>query len=281
MLTALVLVAGIVVTLLTLIWWGQEKLVYFPQRGPYPPAPEIHRIDYAAADGQPLLAYVIGDPKTARGVLLCFHGNADLAVYQVEWARELNRRTGYAVVLAEYRGYMGLGGKPTYAGIRLDAEAAYDAVRTTLGVDSAAIAFFGHSLGSAVAAELALSREPRALLLQAPFTSAREMAPRVITPPLALAFRLISRVHYDTRSAVAAIDAPVWVVHGTRDGVIAVAMGRAVFEAAKSKGELLIIDDAEHSDLAGLGGQAYWEWIERALATAAGKLPFTALSRPE
>jgi hypothetical protein len=47
--------------------------------------------------------------------------------------------------------------------------------------------------------------------------------------------------------------------------VIAVEMGRAVFAAAKRKGELLIVDDAQHNDLAGLGGAAYWEWLERAL----------------
>jgi len=270
LLTAVVIVVGVFLLLLALLWWGQEKLVYFPQRGPGTHPAEVHRVDFTAADGQRLLAYVIGDPATARGVLLCFHGNADLAVYQVDWAREVNRRTGYAVALAEYRGYMGLGGKPTYRGIQLDAEAAYEMVRARLGVDPSRIAFFGYSLGSAVAAELALKHQPRVLLLQAPFTSAREMAPRVISPPLALAFGLISRVHYDTRSAVTTIDAPVWVVHGTRDGVIAVEMGRAVFAAAKRKGELLIVDDAQHNDLAGLGGAAYWRWLERALGTAAG-----------
>lgn len=265
MLIAVATVAGVALLLLALVWWAQEKLVYFPQPAPYAHPAEVHRVDYAAADGQPLLAYVVGDPATARGVLLCFHGNADLAIYQVDWAREIHRRTGYTVVLAEYRGYAGLGGKPTYRGIQLDAEAAYEMVRSRLGVESSRIAFFGYSLGSAVAAELALKHAPRTLLLQAPFTSAREMAPRVISPPLALAFRLISRVHYDTRTAVAAVDAPVWVVHGTRDGVIAVEMGRAVFAAAKRKGELLIVDDAQHNDLAGLGGAAYWEWLERAL----------------
>jgi len=265
LLTAVVIVVGVFLLLLALLWWGQEKLVYFPQPGPYPHPTDVRRIDYSAADGQPLVAYVVGEPASARGVLLCFHGNADLAIHQLDWAREVNRRTGYVVALAEYRGYMGLGGKPTYAGIRQDAEAAYAVMRSELGGDSSRIAFFGYSLGSAVAAELALKHQPRALLLQAPFTSAREMAPRVISPPLALAFRLISRVHYDTRSAVAAINAPVWVVHGTRDGVIAVEMGRAVFAAAKRKGELLIVNDAQHNDLAGLGGSAYWDWLERAL----------------
>src|SRR5688500_9729607 len=172
LLTAIAIIAGVFLLLLALIWWGQEKLVYFPQPGPYDHPAEVHRIDYFAADRQPLLAYVIGDPAAARGVMLCFHGNADLSVHQVDWAREVHRRTGYAVALAEYRGYMGLGGKPTYEGLQLDAEAAYDMVRSRLGVDSSRITFFGYSLGSAVAAELALEHEPRTLLLQAPFTSA-------------------------------------------------------------------------------------------------------------
>ncbi|CAN5673413.1 alpha/beta hydrolase [soil metagenome] len=262
--TAVAVAIGIMALLLALIWWGQEKLVFFPQGPPYPDATGVHRLDYEAADGQRLFAYVVGDPAGARGVLLCFHGNADLAALQIPWARQVQARTGYAVALAEYRGYAGLGGKPTYAGTLLDAEAAYTAVRKAAG-PSARIAFFGHSLGSAVAAELAIKHTPSALLLKAPFTSARDMAPRVITPPLALAFRLVSRVHYDTRAAVAALDAPVWVVHGARDGVIGVEMGRAVFDAAKKKGELLLVDDADHSDVAGRGGTAYWDWIERAL----------------
>lgn len=263
--TAVAIIVGAVVLLLALIWWGQEKLVFFPQPPPYPDAAGLHRIDYQAADGQKLFAYVVGETADARDFLLCFHGNADLAVLQIDWAHEVHARTGYVVVLAEYRGYAGLEGKPTHSGTLLDAQAAYSAVRTQLSADPGRIAFFGHSLGSAVAAELATKHEPSALLLQAPFTSARDMAGRVVTPPLALAFGLISRVRYDTRAAVGAIDAPVSVVHGARDGVIDVEMGRAVFRAAKNKGELLIMPNGDHNDLSGQEGPLYWEWLARAL----------------
>ena len=263
--TALIGVVGIAALLLGLIWWGQEKMVFFPQFAPDGDVAGLTQIDYSAADGQKLFAYVVGNVDTNRGVLLCFHGNADIAAVQYSWAKEVARRTGYAVVLAEYRGYAGLKGKPTYAGTRLDAAAAYAAVRDQLGAQPEHIAFFGHSLGSGVAAELALEHEPSALLLQAPFTSAREMARHVITPVFAAAFGLISRVHFDTRKAVASIDAPVWVVHGTADGVIGVEMGREVFRSARKKGELLIIEGGDHNDFAGPAGEAYWSWIERAL----------------
>src|SRR5688572_5370671 len=118
LLTALVVFVGIV-------WLLQERIAFQPPRTLSPEGLEANRVSYQASDGQPLLAYVVGDPKTARGLLLSFHGNADLAVNGIDWAEEVNRATGFAVMLTEYRGYMNLGGRPTYAGSQLDSEAAY------------------------------------------------------------------------------------------------------------------------------------------------------------
>ena len=86
------------------VWLFQERIAFQPQRGPFPPDAGVPRVEYSAADGQKLFAYVIGDPATAPGLLIVFHGNADLAVRQVEWANEILRRTGVAVMLTEYRG---------------------------------------------------------------------------------------------------------------------------------------------------------------------------------
>ena len=84
-------------------------------------------------------------------------------MWQIGWARTLEKRTGCAVLLAEYRGYMSLGGNPTYAASKLDARAAYDHLRIEYGVDPARVAYFGHSLGSGIAAELAEIHPPRSL----------------------------------------------------------------------------------------------------------------------
>lgn len=261
--------AVVLVAVLVLLWWMQERIAYQPQGPPYPETNGVQRVDYRAADGQPLLGYVVGDPASATGVVLAFHGNADLAAWQIPWAETVMSNTGYAVFLAEYRGYMGLPGRPTYKGIRLDAHAAHDYVTKSLRIDAKRIVVFGHSLGSAVAAELAAERPPRALLLQSPFTSSHDLARRMITLPIATLLRIVSRVPYDTRAQVRAMDAPVWVIHGARDMVIPSHMGRAVYEAGRHRGELVIVETAGHNDLGNSDGSAYWNWLHSALAAAA------------
>ena len=265
-LTALLIVA-LVLALVALVWWRQERIVFQPPGPPFPDADATRRIEYHASDGVRLFGYVVGDPSTSPGVLLAFHGNADLAVWQIPWASEVHRRTGWTVFLAEYRGYGGTTGTPTYPGSAHDALGAWGAVRDSLGVPPGRIALFGHSLGSAIATELALEVRPAVLVLQSPFTSAKDMA-RIVVGPLHAAWGIISRVHFDTRARVASLDAPVWVAHGARDLIIPVRMGRAVHEAARMQGELLLIPRAGHNDGPQVGGERYWEWLSRALKAA-------------
>jgi pimeloyl-ACP methyl ester carboxylesterase len=246
-------------------WRMQERIVWQPPRLAVEPAGPAQRIDYASDDGQPLLAYLVGDPARAEGLIVAYHGNADLAAWRVPWAIEVHRRTGWAVLVPEYRGYGGLTGSPSYLSSQRDARATYRLVRERLGSESTRIALYGHSLGSAVAAELADDHPPSALLLEAPFTSARDMARSMLVLPVAAAWGAIARVHFDTRAVVASLHVPVSVVHGERDGIIPVRMGRAVHAAARVRGELLVVPGAGHNDVIDIADAAYWEWMRRAL----------------
>jgi fermentation-respiration switch protein FrsA (DUF1100 family) len=202
--------------------------------------------------------------------MLAFHGNADVARWLVPWAQQVVDHTGLCVVLAEYRGYDGLAGIPSYASSARDAVAAWQFTRDSLGVTPERLVLFGHSLGSAVAAELAGAARPRALVLQSPFTTAQDMARRMFVPGLNALWRLISRVHFDTLSRVKALAAPVSVVHGDRDLIIPVWMGRAVFSNAREKGQLLIVHGAGHNDVPQMGAGAYWSWMTHAVNLGAG-----------
>jgi pimeloyl-ACP methyl ester carboxylesterase len=76
-------------------------------------------------------------------------------------------------------------------------------------------------------------------------------------------------VHFDTEERVRTLAAPVHVAHGDRDLLIPLRMGRAVHAAARTKGELLVVPHAGHNDVDDVGGEAYWRWLEHALARTA------------
>lgn len=262
-------IASVYLLFVTMLWARQERVVFQPPRVATvreAAPPGVRAVEYRSSAGAELVGYLVGDPATSRGVLLAFHGNADLARWLVPWAGEVAHRTGYAVLLPELRGYDNLAGTPTYLGAADDARAALRFALDDLHTAPPAIAFYGHSLGSAIAAELTTEITPRALVLESPFTSARAMAARMGVPGLPALWRLISRVHYDTEARVSRLDTPVFVAHGDRDLIIPAAMGRAVFAAASHKGELLIVPEAGHNDVANAAGEAYWRWLARALA---------------
>jgi fermentation-respiration switch protein FrsA (DUF1100 family) len=270
---AVLAAVAIYLLLLGLLWAQQERIVFQPplalQRGrtPFDATPDVRQVSYRAEDGVELFAFLVGvgDPARAERLLLAFHGNADLARNLIPWAATAARATNVAVLLPELRGYGGLSGRPTYTAAARDARAARTFVTGTLGFPTSRVAYFGHSLGSAIATELAVEHSPTALLLQSPFTSARAMARRMSLPGLTLFWRFLSRVHYDTARRVATLTAPVSVAHGLSDLIVPARMGREVYDAAGIKGELLLVPGAGHNDVAERAPEEYWNWFRRAV----------------
>jgi pimeloyl-ACP methyl ester carboxylesterase len=262
----MVIIVGIAAILFTIliIWWRQERITFQPPAPPYDDAGNTTRVSLRCADGVEIFGYLLGD-RSDTGLLIAFHGNADLAVWQIPWAQDVSDRSGWRVLLVEYRGYAGNPGSPSYVAVQADARAALAYARETLGIPLERIAYFGHSLGSGIAAELAAEATPSTLILQSPFTSARDMARIIVARPIALIWNMVSRVHYDTAAHVATLDCPVHVAHGDRDFIVPTRMGRRVHAVARNPGQLLIVSGAGHNDVAERGGVAYWRWIVLAL----------------
>lgn len=269
---AIVVVLAVIWTSLTTLWlWKNQERVVFqpPADAPAAPAP-ARRVSYRATDGHELFGYLLqpagSDHAKAGRVVIAFHGNADLSAWTAPWAHELSSRAGLTVFVPEYRGYGGIPGEPSYETAIADSRGALGFVRDSL--QAAEIVIYGHSLGTAIGTELAAhmgSSGPRSLVLQSPFTSARDMATRMMVPPIPGLWPRISRVHYDTRALVSDLEAPVFVSHGTRDLNIPARMGRQVFESARVRGELLLVEGAGHNDVADAGGEEYWRWLVRAV----------------
>jgi len=264
------LAVTVFVSALLLLWRHQERVVFQPPRlAPRPlPNSAAEFRQYGADDGQALHAYLVGALDADQPFVIAFHGNADLAEWLLPWARELHARTGASVLLPEYRGYGGLEGRPTYSGTQLDARAALQLAQTEFGIPSARLVLFGHSLGSAVAAELAAVAPPAALVLQSPFTSARAMASRMLFPAAPMLWTRFSRVHFDTCARVGDMETSVFVAHGGRDRIIPLAMGRRVYAAARRGGQLLVVPGAGHNDVPEVGQQPYWDWLAAAVSHA-------------
>ena len=267
-LIALVIAIAVIWVSLTTVWlWRNQERVVFqpPTDAPEAPAP-ARRVAYPAADRHPLFGFVLDPPTGAalgKRVVIAFHGNADLSAWIAPWAHELSKRAGVTVLVPEYRGYGGIPGVPSYESAMSDAQGALAYARDSLGASD--IVIYGHSLGTAIGTELAFSMGGgplRSVVLQSPFTSVRDMALRMMVPPIPG----ISRVKYDTRALVGRLDAPVFVSHGTRDITIPVRMGRQVFEASKNRGELLIVEGAGHNDVGDVGGERYWRWLISAVS---------------
>jgi hypothetical protein len=56
-------------------------------------------------------------------------------------------------------------------------------------------------------------------------------------------------------------------------------MGREVFQAARRKGDLLILEGVGHNDVVETGAERYWNWLERGMRGGT-ELPAGATTQP-
>ena len=252
------------------LWRNQERVVFQPPAVMAADPPSARRVSVGEG-GNATFAYVL-TPASALPhptVVIAFHGNADLAAWLVPWAQELCHRAKVVVVVPEYRGYAGVAGAPSYVSAAEDAQSTLRFAET---LTPGRVVLYGHSLGTAIAAELAATMTqspPASLVLQSPFTSARDMAARLLVPVVSVVWNKIARVHYDTRQIVQHLDVPVWIAHGTADLTVPSRMGRDLSNAARRKGRLLLLQGAGHNDVPEVGGERYWEWLVEAVGGSA------------
>lgn len=172
----------------------------------------------------------------------------------------------------DYRGFGRNAGAPTEEGTYTDAASALAWLHGRHDVDPAAIVFYGFSLGTGVATELAM-REPGAgLILRAPFTSIRDLIvdryPRA-SRILALA-PWLPLTNYDTIAKIARLDRPLLIMHGEADNTVPEYMGQRIFEAAPEPKTYVSFPDTGHSDVAtNLVVPAIHSFIDRFVRDAA------------
>lgn len=200
-------------------------------------------------------------PGPGDKTILWFHGNAGNISHRLDNIRLLHDLVGSSILIIDYGGYGHSDGEPSEARMYADARAALRYLRER-GVEPEQTVYFGRSLGSAVALELALESPPARLILETPFESIRAMARTLLPASLA---RIVPQ-RFDNLSRIDRVLCPVLFIHGDRDEIVPAEQGRALFAAAREPKSFHIIRGAGHNDTYAVGGEKYFAAIRDFIA---------------
>lgn len=247
---------------LSMFYKEQRKFLYFPTHSYVPllaanANPAFEEITLRTADGMELKSWYAPAASQPFTVVF-FHGNAD-SLYGAAPVADPYIAAGYGFLLTEYRGYSGLAGAPTEAGLYNDARANINWLLAH-GVESRHIILFGQSLGSGVATEMASEFKAGGLMLLAPYLSIPKIA-RVHYSFFPVQYLALDR--FDNEKKIAKIHAPVLIANGDRDEVIPPSQGRVLFSLAKQPKEFHSLPNRGHNDAFDEFAPLSIEWIQR------------------
>jgi len=236
----------------------ESFFIYFPQ-SQFDFSPEEFRLQYREAffsteDGEQLHGWFFPAEKDSP-VILHFHGNAGNISHRLDLVQPF-LRSGLSLFLFDYRGFGKSTGRPSEKGLYKDGLAACTYLEEKEKIALERIVLHGHSIGAAVAIEVALQKKVRGLVIESAFTSTKGMAKTLTL------FALLSPVlptNYNNLEKIRRVPAPKLIVHGDRDEIVPFMMGRKLFEAATDRKFFYPVKDAGHNDVFIVGGEKYFE----------------------
>lgn len=243
------------------LWAKQRELVFAPTRDVTRTPADVHlqyeevRFPVGGSAPASLYGWWLPSADTDAPAVLYLHGN-DLNIGgNVDHVAALHR-IGFSVLVVDYRGYgKSEGAFPSESQVYDDAAAAWDYLIQQRHVDPRRAFIYGHSLGGAVAIELALRRpEAAGLIVESAFTSMSDMA-KIGYWMFPVNWLLNQR--FDALAKVPMLRVPVLFIHGTADSEVPHAMSERLFSAARGSKSLTLIPGAGHEDNASVGGALY------------------------
>ncbi len=242
----------------------------------------LHGLWLPAAPGE---AGWVEGPTTAAGasnvakgkppVLLYLHGarwNVTGSAPRIKRMQEL----GFSVLAIDYRGFgKSSPGLPSEEMAYEDARAAWDWLAKQYPDQARYI--FGHSLGGAIAIDLASKvNDESGTIVEGTFTSIIDVFSTMQWGWLPIAPLLTQ--HFESVAKVSKVGSPLLVVHGTNDSMIVPALGRKLFEAAQEPKAFVLVEGGSHHNTNDLGQAQYREALADMFGH--GKLPGTPQAAP-
>jgi len=210
-------------------------------------------------------------PAKSDITLLWFHGSGSDISQHLGGIEALHHELGVNLFIFDYRGYGHSDGTVTEDGTYRDAEAALRYLLARQDVNPTGIVFYGCSLGSGVAVEMATRHAAYAVLLESPFTNIKAAAMKRYSWLLSwFPIGAIVQSRYDSLAKIKNVHSPLMIVHGDRDEEVPIDLGRQLFEAGNEPKEFYAVTGAGHNDTYSVGGKSYYRQLRRFLASCAG-----------
>ena len=215
-------------------------------------------------------------PQSGKALVLYFHGNGGSL-----WNRRLRAKalteSGRGLLMISYRGYSGSTGSPTESGLHIDARTAYEWVAQSYAASR--LVAYGESLGTGVAVRLASELPLAGLILDAPYTSTADVASLIYWY---VPVRWLMLDQFRSLDYIQAVKAPILILHGTDDRIIAFAFGEQLFEAAPDPKRFVRIEGGNHTrNLENGGMQAVEDFLAAVEARRQDRSPESAVVPPQ
>jgi len=198
--------------------------------------------------GDRLYGYLLRQAGTSPRLTIVFsHGKGENLAGSTEWEHaEFLWRCGFDVLTYDYRGFgRSSGTSRDETTLAEDARAALAFALTQPGVVVGRVVSYGHSLGSAPAITLAATTPGmRALVVESGFSNGQAMAESA--DPLGIPVGWLLREPMLNTQHIAAVNAPVLILHGDADVKIPWEQGRDLYNAARDPRQLRIVPGAGH-----------------------------------
>ena len=246
----LFIIAGVILGLLVIGYGFVERFIYYPPAASYIDSENI--IKLPTSDGAIISAVFLPNPN-AKFVMLVSHGNAEDIGTLYPFLQKLQEQ-GFAVLAYDYQGYGTSSGKPGEKQTYADISAAYKYLTETKQYSPDRIIAFGLSVGAAVSLELAIKKPVAGLIMQSPFVSIF----RVITR-----FPILPFDRYNNKAKIKKLHYPLLVIHGEADVIMPIWNGKELYKAYKGEKTAYWVEHAGHNDVAFVGGEKYWQTIQK------------------
>lgn len=240
------IILGLYIILCGLLYFFQEKLIFFPQKldknYKFEFGQKFEEININTTDNKKINGLLF-KADSSKGLIFYLHGNAGCLNSWGEVAKtytDLN----YDIFIIDYRSYGKSEGVINgQEQLFQDNQTAYDELNKKYTEDK--IIVLGYSIGTGLASKLASTNNPKMLILQAPYYNLTDMMKHTysLVPTFLLKYK------FATNEYLKNCKMPVIIFHGNKDEVIYYGSSLKLKEEFKKQDTLIALNEQGHNGM--------------------------------